>query len=464
MNYLLWHYLAESCSRFTQRPAIVSRTTVMSYQELDDLSDRLARVLVAGGVTQLSRVAIYHPKSPKSIVAMLGVLKAGGVYVPIDPKAPPARASYILKDCSVTALIATQDTIDSLSDHLGTLESLRLVVVTEGDPAVVPFPAEGHVWSWSDVERAEAGAPTSAGVETDPAYILYTSGSTGKPKGVILSQRNARAFVNWAADTVGVMANDRLSNHAPLHFDLSVFDIYAAIRCGASVVLVPDQLAPFPFELSKWIESERITVWYSVPSALVRLLLAGGMDRFEYQGLRAVLYAGEPFPVKYLRELMTKMKHSVFYNLYGPTETNVCTYYRLPRELPVDWLDVPIGEACSNTKVFAVKDDGELVSEPGQTGELFVRGPTVMLGYWNLPGRTDKALIKNQFRSEYDERVYRTGDIVRLGQDGTYTFVGRRDSMIKSRGYRIELGEIEQVLLSHEGIQAAAGVAVPDPE
>jgi amino acid adenylation domain-containing protein len=301
------------------------------------------------------------------------------------------------------------------------------------------------------------------GLETDPAYLLYTSGSTGTPKGVILSHRNALTFVDWAADSLEVGPDDRLSNHAPHHFDLSVFDIYAASRSGACVVLVPDAVSPFPMDLARWIDEKEISIWYSVPSALIRLLLHGKIDRYPYKKLRSILFAGEVFPVKYLRDLMKQLRHADFFNWYGPTETNVCTYYKVPNPLDPSAADIPIGKACGNTEVFAV-DGNERVLSPGKTGELYVTGPSVMLGYWGLRDKTAQVLQANPFEPAYDQPLYRTGDIVRLEPDGNYGFIGRKDHMVKSRGHRIELGEIEQVLYQHELVREAVVVAVPDDE
>jgi len=270
-------------------------------------------------------------------------------------------------------------------------------------------------------------------------------------------------FIDWGVETFGVGAEDRLSNHAPFHFDLSVFDVYVALASGACVVMVPDQVAMFPGALAKWINDERISVWYSVPSALVRMLLHGQLDRWEYQQLRTVLFAGEVFPQKYLRDVMRVLAKAEFYNLYGPTETNVCTYYQVPRDLDADATSIPIGKACANQEVFAVDTDGRLTGV-GDEGELLVRGGTVMAGYWGLPEKTSQVLVRNHLQAAFDDRVYRTGDIVRLADDGNYYFVGRRDHMVKSRGYRIELGEIEQALHQHEKVKEAAVVPIPDEE
>jgi amino acid adenylation domain-containing protein len=292
---------------------------------------------------------------------------------------------------------------------------------------------------------------------------LYTSGSTGMPKGVVLSHRHALTFVEWGVRTFAVTPEDRLSNHAPLHFDLSVFDIYVSLHTGACVHIVPDDVAPFPPKLAQWMDEERITVSYSVPSALIRLLGHGNIERFEYRALRAVLFAGEVFPMKYLLQLMQRWPHARYYNLYGPTETNVCTYYEVPADIPADAKEIPIGAAISNCECFAIDDQGKVV-QPGGSGELYVRGPLLLLGYWNQPAKTTEMLVPNPIQTAYPEMAYRTGDICRMDSDGNYWFTGRRDHMVKSRGYRIELGDIEAALYKHEGINEAVLVAVPDEE
>lgn len=464
MAYLLWQYLTYSAEKFPSQLAVICRGETLTYRELDEQSTQLATLLRAQGIGPGSRVGLYKPKSVKSVVTMLAVSKAGAMYVPLDPFAPTPRIAYILDNCQMTALATSGRQWKASSESLGRMASLRLVLLE--DESCDNLPASGNISlvSWKDVRLAPGGEwKGSTGVESDPAYLLYTSGSTGQPKGVIISHRNAITFVDWAGDTFAITADDRLSNHAPLHFDLSVFDIYAALRAGACVVLVPDEVAPFPMQLAEWIETERISVWYSVPSALVRLLLHGGLGRFQYRCLRTILFAGEVFPVKYLRDLMGQLSQVEFFNLYGPTETNVCTFFKVP-PLPESYADsISIGKACANTDVFVVDDQGNQVS-PGEKGELLVRGPSVMLGYWGLPERTAQALVSSPIQAAYDEKVYRTGDYVRQAPDGNFIFLGRKDNMVKSRGYRIELGEIEHVLYQHEEVREAVVLAIPDEE
>lgn len=462
MTFLLWHGFRDSAVAHPERAAVEWRGEVLTYHELDELSNALAALLVDAGIGPGHRVGLYAPKTHLSLVAMLGISKAGAAYVPIDPHAPPLRAAYILGNCAVSAVVTDGERLHALAEHVSTLPSLHLAIAAGTEATGALLPEWVRTVPWQDL--APCGPRTwPAAVECDPAYLLYTSGSTGHPKGVIITHRNALTFIDWGMDTFGVGPADRLSSHAPLHFDLSVFDVYCALGRGATVVLVPDQVAPFPRQLARWIRDQRISVWYSVPSALVRMLLHGQLDQVSYPELRIVLFAGEVFPTRYLRDVMRIMAASDFYNLYGPTETNVCTYWRVPRDLAADVTTIPIGAACANTQAFAVDDAGTPVTV-GEEGELLVRGGTVMAGYWGLPERTAQSLVSNPLQPAFADRAYRTGDLVRLQADGTYAFLGRRDHMVKSRGYRIELGEVEQVLYQHTGIREAAVIPVPDDE
>jgi amino acid adenylation domain-containing protein len=456
--YILQQLLTRSASRYPEKPAVWARNRSLTYRELDQRSNQLAHLLRQRGLKKGDRVGIFFPKCVESLVCMFGVLKAGGVYVPLDPQAPADRIGYILGNCGIRVLLTTKERRSGLSSEV--VDALDYCVMTDDSGSngsgnkVVPWAMLG--------EFPASPAPEITLTETDLAYILYTSGSTGRPKGVMLSHQNALTFVEWCAEKFKICADDRLSNHAPLHFDLSVFDVYNAMEAGATVYLVTEDLALFPTSLAKFIEEQKITVWYSVPSALMLLLLHGNLKAEKISQLRTILFAGEVFPMKYLRQLAELLPSVELYNLYGPTETNVCTYYRVERERLATLDKLPIGIACENTEVFAVNDQDQVVTKPGDGGELYVRGPAVTYGYWADPEKTKKMVVPNRFQSNFSENMYRTGDLVTLAEDGNYYFQGRRDSQIKSRGYRIELGDIESALLSHPGVREAAAVAIPD--
>src|SRR5271165_3164559 len=458
MAYILQQLLQKSAARNPENLAVWARGRSLTYRELEQRSNQLAHLLQERGVRKGDRVAIYFPKCLESVIAMLGVLKAGGVYVPLDPHAPAERISYVLGNCGVRVLITLEDKRRGLDNS--TLESLAFTVLIDETPK---SSNGGGLVPWTILEQYPAThAPQVVLTETDLAYILYTSGSTGRPKGVMLSHQNALTFVEWCADKFKVRSDDRLSNHAPLHFDLSVFDVYNAMEAGATVYLVTEDLALFPTTLANFIETQQITIWYSVPSALMLLLLHANLKAEKLPHLRTILFAGEVFPMKYLRQLADLLPQVELFNLYGPTETNVCTYYHVERKRLAVMDKLPIGIACENTEVFAVNDQDQIVNQPGEQGELYVRGPAVTYGYWADTEKTKKMVVPNRFQPNFNENMYRTGDLVTLAEDGNYYFQGRRDSQIKSRGYRIELGDIESALLSHPGVREAAAIAIPD--
>jgi amino acid adenylation domain-containing protein len=458
MAYILQQLLTKSAALHPDKMAVWARGENLTYGELDRLSNQLAHLLRENGLKKGDRVGIYFPKAVQSLVCMFGVIKAGGVYVPLDPQAPVERIAYIIRNCGIRMLLTNSSKRQGLDTE--TLHSLDLCVLTDE----APKSSNGaRVFPWSMLAQFPDSAPADLSLtETDLAYILYTSGSTGRPKGVMLTHQNALTFVEWCAETFQIRSEDRLSNHAPLHFDLSVFDVYNTIEAGATLYLVTEEIALFPTTLANFIESKGITVWYSVPSALVLLLLHATQELRKASQVRTVLFAGEPFPMKYLRQLAEVLPQAELYNLYGPTETNVCTYYQVQRERLAGMEKLPIGKACANTDVFAVTDEGRIAAATGEVGELWVRGPSVTYGYWADAEKTRRMVVPNQFQKHFEEKAYRTGDLVMLSEDGNYEFLGRRDSMIKSRGYRIELGEIETALLSHPGVKEAAAIAVPD--
>jgi amino acid adenylation domain-containing protein len=448
MRYLIHQLLEQSAAERPDSVALIDGDRNLTYAELDRVANQLARRLIELGVCRGDRVALYLDKSADSIIGIYGVLKAGAAYVPLDPQAPTSRLAYITTNAGVRVLVTGIEKTEAVSDLRDEAPSIADAVMLN-DPGVR-----------SELAALPAQSPQVPAIEGDLAYILYTSGSTGVPKGVMLSHRNCLAFVKWAVEEFGVTADDRLSSHAPLHFDLSTFDLYAAALAGAPVVLVPAQTSVFPSQVRTFIEAQGITVWYSVPSILTMLVLRGGLTTESCPGLRTILFAGEVFPTRYLRELTELLPHVRFANLYGPTETNVCTWHEV-RPLGDGDETIPIGRAIDGVDVYALNDAGQRAGV-GEEGELYVRGPTVMQGYLGDPEKTAARLVPDPLGDIIHQPTYRTGDLVTLTAGGAYRFLGRRDEQIKSRGYRIELGEIETAIYAHPAVSECAVVAVPD--
>jgi len=444
MAALLSQILDLGAERWPDNVAVVDGARSYTYLELAEAANRFAGLLRGAGVGRGDNVGLYLEKSREGVAALFGILKLGAAYVPLDPAAPARRVAYMVNDCRMKALVTAPAKFAGLREFLE-----------------VPGHAPAVIYADAPLESASPLPPPDPGTtELDLALILYTSGSTGSPKGVMISHRAVMAFVDWACRTIGVRPEDRLSNHAPFHFDLSTFDLFAAIRSGAAVVLLSPMLSLFPVSMAKFIADQRISVWYSVPSVLTRLVLYGNLHQFDLSGLRTILFAGEVFPVRHLRRLMESIPHAAYWNLYGPTETNVCTSYKVESLDRGQMEPVPVGKPCDHYEMFVLDEQGRLV-EKGGIGELCVCGSGLMSGYWGLPERTEQSLTT---RPDGTGLMYRTGDLVSELADGNYRFLGRRDNQIKSRGYRIELGEIESVLYSHPSVEEVSIIPIPDDE
>ena len=467
MAFLLHHLLSDSAARLPEQEALRFEGEALTYAQLEQITNQVAHTLLAAGVRRGDRVGIYVHKSLATVITVFGIMKAGGVYVPLDPKAPVKRLAYITRNCDVRLILTSPDKLPRLAEFYAEGTTVQTIVLT-ADKAYDPagLPAAVQVITWPEVKvMADNHPPASGTIETDLAYILYTSGSTGDPKGVMISHRTILTFVHWACQTFAMSRADRVTSHAPIHFDLSTFDIYATIKAGGTVVLVPEMYSVFPIQLVRLLQDERITITYMVPSIYTLMVNHGQLKGHDLSALRLVLFAGEVFPIKYLRELVTAVPQANYYNLYGPTETNVCTYYKVEvKDLaPEQTQPVPIGIACENMEVFAVGADSNLITSPGEEGELWVRGSCVAQGYWGDPEKTARGFMRNEYQPHLVETAYRTGDIVTLDEDGqNWRYIGRRDHMVKSRGSRIELGEIESALYGHQGVKEAAVVAIPD--
>ncbi|MBA0053730.1 D-alanine--poly(phosphoribitol) ligase [Streptomyces sp. AJS327] len=391
----------------------------LTYGELDALAGRFSAALAARGVTAGDRVVLWTGKTAHAVALMQGCLRRGAAYVPVTESNPAARVARIANGCAAALAVAPDAETARAAEWDGP-PLLSCADLLDGAPETEPPPAEGSV--------------------DDLAYILYTSGSTGEPKGVCLSHRNALGFVDWAVERLGLGPRDRLSGHAPFNFDLSVFDLYAAFRAGASVHLISQEMAYAPEQLVRFLEERQLTVWYSVPSALTLMMSKGGLlDGPPPPALHTCLFAGEPFPPPLVRRLGETWPGVRLFNWYGPTETNVCTSYEVTAADLRGGGELPIGRACSGDELTLKPTDRE-----GEF-ELLVSGPTVMLGYWGRQPHSGP---------------YATGDVVRVGAEGNLWYVGRRDQMVKIRGQRVELGEIESVLSTHPAVGEAAVLVI----
>lgn len=461
MQYLLSHSVDESAQRYPDHDAMRFHGQGLTYAELSQRSTQLAHLLGEQGVQRGDRVGVFMNKSLELVIAIYGIMKAGAAYVPLDPRSPVSRLIDIIQDCEIRGFISQENKRDILRDVASQQDVLQFVVgLSPSDDLNL------RAYTWDDVAQLPQNSALPPGMmEQDLAYIMYTSGSTGKPKGIMHTHYSGLSYVRMSAETYAVTHEDRLSNHSPLHFDMSTFDYLTGPYCGATTVIIPEAYTLFPANLSKLIEDERLTIWYSVPFALTQLLLRGVLEERDFSSLRWVLYGGEPFPLDKLRQLMERWPHTRFSNVYGPAEVNQCTYYHIPP--PAEWSDtlqtIPLGIIWENAEGLIVDEHDAIITD-GEPGELVVRAPTMMQGYWNRPDLNERAFYTFQANSGLNHVFYRTGDLVHRNDDNLLEFIGRKDHQVKIRGYRIELAEVDRVLTNHPAVDQGTAYVMPSAD
>ena len=414
---------------------------VLSYAELMRQVDLLAARL-SWSAAPGTRVALLMRKRPAAVIAMLATLSAGLTYVPLAADWPAARQRLVLADAA-PGLILTDPDLAGAATDLGGPGGWVLGALGE------PLAGAGRGGPVGDLP-----VPVTA---DDLAFILYTSGSTGTPKGVMISHRNAAFFTGWASREFPLGPGDRVAVHAPLHFDLPVYDVYVGLGHGAALCLVPERCALFPEATFRFLRDTGVTALYAVPSALNALVTRSGLARDGLPGLRQVLYAGEEYHPAPLSRLAGALPGATIANLYGPVETNVVTrlviepgHLALPR--------IPLGNPGPGTQVALLAEAGTVSGTGPAEGEILVAGPGVTPGYLNQPALTEAATLRAG-----PGRYYRTGDYARRDEAGLLHFLGRRDGLVKTRGFRVELGEVEAAIAALPGVREVAALARPDP-
>jgi len=460
-TYLIQQAAGTGALRNPDAIAVESPEHRLSYRKLERRSSRLAATLLEEGIAVGDRVGLHLEKSPEAVTAILGIIKAGAAYVPLDPRMPLPRAATILHDCGVRVVIGSRGRSLPAWRYLPPgapgPEMLIAADAQHSDRAATP-----RILAWPEaMERERAWEPPPQ-TERDLAYILYTSGSTGTPKGVMVSHRAALSFIDWAHEQFAVEQQDRVFSQAPFHFDLSIFDLFVTFKAGATLVLPPPGIAVAPADYGRFLDRAAISVFYATPAILTALATHGKLDAHPWRRLRLILFAGDVMPPRQLRSLMQTIPDARWFNLYGPTETNVCTWYEVAKAPAEDQPRIPIGKACKNFELLIAGQDGQPV-QAGQAGELWVRGPALMTGYWSRPRENAACFAPNPTQPVlYGDRFYRTGDRVLREADGNLLFLGRLDNMIKTRGYRVEPEEIEHLLLRHPQVAEAVVVPVDD--
>lgn len=439
--------------------AVTDGLISLSYGELVLQSNRLARCLIHYGLPRSGHVILCMHRSVQNIVAMMGVLKADAVYIPIEARTPTQRRNQIIRDCQPHAIICDAKTIQTIfSDYLSS--NLPPIIVLLGSEKPAQPTQNISVVTCDRLDMFDASPLTYKNTYDDVACILYTSGSTGNPKGVMITHRNIDEYIAWAVDRIGIKENDKILCTAPFYFDMSLFDVYGSLKVGATLCIATELVLLFPSKLVEFAEAEKVTVWKGISSLLMYLARTGAISSERLPTLKTILFSGETLHAKYLIEWMRTFPKKTFYNAYGPTEaTGISMYYRVEKMPNSVDERIPIGKPCENTEVFLLDENNKPVPQ-GKPGELCIKGVRLSKGYLNDLEKTKQVFIDNPLNPGRGELVYKTGDYARLLPDGNYEFIGRLDGQVKFMGYRIELSDIEHSLVSIDGVSDAGAILV----
>jgi amino acid adenylation domain-containing protein len=433
-------YLENGAARRSpDRVAIVDGERRVTFAELRETAQRCATLLLQRHDVVNQPVAVYLPKSAQAVFADLGIVYSGNAYTNLDVKSPGPRIQAILRNIQ-PILVVTSRELASQLEALGVARD-RMFFVEDLDDA---FPVDGP----GLLRRLDNV------IDSDPLCIINTSGSTGTPKGVALTHRGTIDFMDWVFERFSWDDDVRIGSLSPFYFDIYTLELNLCIARGATLVIIPDQLAIFPAKLMAFLQAQSVSFLFWVPSIMVNISNQGLLSEFPLPAMRKVFFAGEVFPTKHLNRWRRAIPDALFVNLYGPIEIHVdCTYFVVDREFN-DAEPIPIGFPCRNTDVLILNERNERCG-PGEPGELCVRGSSLGLGYWNDMEKTARAFAQNPLQKHYPELIYRTGDLVRTNDRGEIMFIGRNDFQIKHMGYRIELPEIEHQVLGVDGIANA---------
>ena len=433
-------YLEETASKLPEKVAFAGKDEALSFGKLIELSKRIGTYLLGYGKRN-APIAVMMEKTPSAMAAFLGCVYSGNFYTPIDSSMPKERILSIFETLQPHVLL-----IDEKSRK--TAEYLQY----NGEILVL----EEIVHTKIAEEALQRVRKTA--IDADPLYALFTSGSTGVPKGVVITHHAVINLVEWYTETFGITEKEIIGNQAPFYFDSSIKDVYAVLKTGATMEIIPKQLFSFPVKLMEYVEEKHINYIDWVPSAFSIVANTGTLEQIAPQCLQKIAFCGEIMPTKQFNLWRKKYPHAVFANIYGPTEATVdCTYYFVEREFDDDE-PLPIGHACRNTDIFILKDNR--LAGDGETGELCVRGRCLAPGYYNNPEKTEEAFIQNPLNPYYPEKIYKTGDVAKYNEYGEIIFLARKDHQIKHMGHRIELGEIEAAVNSIDLVEN--GVCIYD--
>ena len=452
---LVNHFLENSALRYPDKTALICGNRRLTYSEIDAMANSLASFMISEGIERGDRVAIFLDNSVEAVISIFAALKAGAIFLMVNPTTKKDKLNYILNNCRASALISHTDKFNIASEAYKTTPSLRFAFLSGKKKDIVNGRQRYIFMEDALANISSSGKPvvTSPCIDIDLATIIYTSGSTGNPKGVMMTHHNMVSAANSITQYLENRKDDIILNLLPLSFDYGLYQIFLAFKTGATVIM--EETFPYPYKIIETILKERVTGFPIVPTVSAILLQMEELKNHNFEHLRYISNTAAALPpihITRLREIFPKAK---IYSMYGLTECKRVTY------LPPDQIDIrptSVGKGMPNEEVYIVDEKGNKVG-PNVIGELVVRGSNVMKGYWEMPEETAKRLKPGRYPGEM---VLYTGDLFKMDKEGYLYFVGRKDDIIKSRGEKVSPKEIENILYEIEGVIEAAVIGVPD--
>jgi amino acid adenylation domain-containing protein len=447
---LVQSFLEESARRFPGKTALICGAKRLTYAELERQACRLAHDLAAGGVARGDRVAVFLDNSPEAVVAVFAILKAGAVFLVVNPTVKREKLVYILENCRARGLVTDARKAQALEGCWSQAPHLASVWVSgefQTDAAGPQFrPLEAALG------EGNAQAPENQCIDIDLAALIYTSGSTGKPKGVMLTHLNMVSAATSITTYLENTSDDVILNVLPLSFDYGLYQVLMGFKAGGTVVL--ERSFTYPFVVIEKLIAEKVTGFPIVPT-ISAILLEMDLGKYRFPHLRYITNTAAALPVSQILRLRSLFPDVKLYSMYGLTECKRVSY------LPPSQIDIrpgSVGRGMPNEEVWIVDEAGNRAG-PGATGELVIRGSNVMKGYWEDPEATDKVLRPGPLAGE---KVLYSGDLFRMDEEGYLYFVGRKDDIIKTRGEKVAPKEVEEILSGIEGVAEAVVLGVPD--
>jgi len=451
---LLNEFLENSAYSNADKVALVYEGKRLTFSEINNAASAMGDALILEGFQKQDRAIVYLDNPVESVISLFGILKAGGIFVIINPQVKVKKLAYIISDCQAKVLITDSNHTKQISELLSEITSLKYIISTD-EGKNKELITKIRLIDFKEITcRKTSNCRKARCIDIDLASLIYTSGSSGTPKGVMLNHHNMVSAAESITQYLENTQSDIIFSTLPLSFDYGLYQVLMAFKFGGTVVLEKGFI--FPEQILRTIVKEKVTGWPIVPTIAAMLCRQNNLSQHDFSRLRYITSTGQVLPTNHIARLREAFPGAKIYSMYGLTECKRVSYLHPDQ---IEKRPGSVGKAMPNTEVYIVDDAENEMTEAGKPGELVVRGSNVMQGYWNLPEATARVLRPGRYPGE---KVLYTGDLFKKDEEGYLYFLGRKDDIIKTSGYMVSPKELENVLCEINDIIEAAVIGVED--